>query len=107
MRNLERANTELRRVNARLARERLGVADTAAGSLLAKVDRLASELEVLRAERSAEAEQRKHQEWIADLHRQIEFHRDRASAIETSRPWRAWMRVYRLRMAARKKLFRR
>ena len=66
MRGLERANTELRRTNQRLTRERLGKADSAAGAFVAKQEAAAARL--------AELEQqyldllREHEAWIDRCH---------------------------------------
>jgi 2-polyprenyl-3-methyl-5-hydroxy-6-metoxy-1,4-benzoquinol methylase len=92
MRNLELGNAELRRANARLGRERLGVADSAAASILARIERLTRELEELRVrideeEQAAEAK-RAHDEWIENLHEQIEEHKRTIRDMETTRIWR-------------------
>jgi len=92
MRNLELANAELRRANARLGREMLGVADSAAASILARVDRLTKELEEARVrideeERAADAK-RAHDEWIENLHEQIENHKRTIQEIQATRVWR-------------------
>src|SRR5262249_13629662 len=75
MRSLEVANAELRRANARLSRNAVGVADSAGAAVLAKVNRLTNELDALRAQLDQQDEKRAHDEWIADLHSQIEEHR--------------------------------
>ena len=89
---LERANEELRRENARLAREKLGTADAAAASLLGRLQRTQSELkeaqrQLRRFERHVEAE-RAREEWIAELHAQIEHLRGVVASMESTRTWR-------------------
>jgi SAM-dependent methyltransferase len=97
MLNLERANTELRRANARLARGFLGIADSAAAALIAKIERTERELaaanERLR-EREQEAELHT---WIDQLHRQIYEHKHQVQAMEATRVWRLAGRYWALR----------
>ena len=88
---LERANKELRRENARLAREKLGTADAAAAALLGRLQRARSELKeaqrrLKRFEQHVEAE-RAREEWIADLHAQIEHLRGVIASMESTRVW--------------------
>jgi SAM-dependent methyltransferase len=92
MRNLELANAELRRANVRLGRRMLGVADSAAASILARVERLTTELEEARVrmheeERAADAK-RAHDEWIENLHEQIEQQKRTIREMEATRVWR-------------------
>jgi SAM-dependent methyltransferase len=67
--NLERANQELWRENARIGRHRIGVADSAAASLLARVDDLTREKEA--AEQSGAEERRRLELAVADLERRL------------------------------------
>jgi 2-polyprenyl-3-methyl-5-hydroxy-6-metoxy-1,4-benzoquinol methylase len=89
LRGLERANEELRVANVRLAREKLGAADSAAASLAARVRALEKEL--------AGARLLEHKEWIDDLHRQIEEGRETISMMEASRAWRVGRSYWALR----------
>jgi SAM-dependent methyltransferase len=97
MRNLERANAELRHTNARLAREKLGVAESAAASLLARVERLETELEQARARAEEEERAVAHDDWIKHLHAEIDRHRRQVEAMEATRVWRLGRRYWRLR----------
>jgi glycogen(starch) synthase len=94
--DLERANSELRRTNARLARAKLAKADSAAATLVAKLER----------ERSAPEEGRLQdaydelREWALDLERQLK-------EITATRTWRLATRYWRSREALRRALIRR
>jgi hypothetical protein len=94
--DVERANSELRRTNARLARAKLAKADSAAATLVAKLER----------ERSAPEEGRLQdaydelREWALDLERQLK-------EITATRTWRLATRYWRSREALRRALIRR
>ena len=79
VRGLERANEELRAANARLARTKLGTADSAAAALADRVRALETELGDIRL--------LEHKQWIDDLHRQIA---EREQTIEEMRSTKAW-----------------
>jgi SAM-dependent methyltransferase len=66
MRNLERANAELRRVNQRLMRDRLGRADSGAGAFVAKYEEAVERRDEL-ARRYAELES-EHRAWVDRCH---------------------------------------
>jgi 2-polyprenyl-3-methyl-5-hydroxy-6-metoxy-1,4-benzoquinol methylase len=85
---LEQANLELRRANVRLARERLGVADSAAATLLAKVDRLETALRESRARIKELDRARAHDEWVQGLHDQIDQRQREIEAMKATRAWR-------------------
>jgi SAM-dependent methyltransferase len=97
MLDLERANRELRIANARLARHHLGKSDSASATLLARVERLTNELDELRVRVRQEDERRAHEEWIADLHGQIEEHQLTIEAMTSTRAWRLAGRYWRIR----------
>ena len=80
VRALERANAELRAVNAKLWREKLGKADSAAASLVARTRALEAEL--------ADTRRLEHREWIESLHRQIDEGRRTIEEMQASRAWR-------------------
>jgi SAM-dependent methyltransferase len=90
--NLQRANVELRRVNARLARGFLGKADSAAASLVARVED---------AERAL-AEATPKQEWVEHL--QAETHRrgEIIDEMQRTRAWRMGQRYWRARDALKR-----
>jgi SAM-dependent methyltransferase len=95
--NLERANTELRRANARLGRDLLGVADSAAASLLAKLERTERELAAVKnqlREKQPEAELRT---WIDHLHEQIYEQKRQVETMQATRAWRLAGRYWALR----------
>ena len=98
MRALERANAELHRSNVRLWRTKLGVADSAAASLLGRLRTTEQALEDARKiiaeyERARDEEVRKarHDQelkaWIDDLHGQI---RTLTAEIEQTHATRVW-----------------
>ena len=108
VRNLERANEELRRINAQLARKRLGKADSAAASLLAKLDRQAAQLEAARQElqkmrdahdpeRHASAERRALINRVEELHEQVLTQDRQIRAMTETRVWRLAARYWRVR----------
>lgn len=108
MLSLQRGNDELRRVNVRLGRSRLGVADSAGASLLAQVERLKKELEETQVrideeERATEAK-RAHDEWIENLHEQIEKHERTIEEMQTTRVWRLARRYWGVRDRLRRSL---
>ena len=92
MASLERANRELRQRNAGLARSQVGHADSAAASLVGRLEsaqrRLAEFEQRADEQERAEAEQAAHDAWIANLHDQIEWHKQRLAEVEGSRAWR-------------------
>lgn len=97
LRGLEQANADLRRENARLARERLGTADAAAASLLGRLQRTQRELREAQKrfkeyERRAVAE-RARDEWVGELHAQIQQLRGVIEEMEATRVWQLG-RVY-------------
>ena len=94
VRTLERANAELRVVNAKLARDHLGKANSAAAALVARTRALEAEL--------SDARRLEHKEWIESLHRQIEEGRQRIEAMESSRAWRLAERYRRVRRGFRR-----
>jgi SAM-dependent methyltransferase len=78
--NIERANKELWRENARISRHRLGVSDSAAAALLARVE------EMRRQKKAAEDHSRHLEDVIADLHYQLRiFDTPRHQALERLR----------------------
>ncbi len=79
VRGLEYANEELRLANVRLARKKLGTADSAAAALAGRVRALEAELN--------DARRLEHKEWIDELHRQIA---EREQTIEAMRNTKAW-----------------
>jgi len=98
--NLERANAELRRTNARLARKTLGIADSAGASLLAKLEATQSELEsVLRAEQernAAEEAEAARVHSVAVLHAEIADLNATIAMMQGTRVWRlggTWWRI--------------
>jgi 2-polyprenyl-3-methyl-5-hydroxy-6-metoxy-1,4-benzoquinol methylase len=95
--DLEQANLELRRANTRLARDRLGVADSAAGTLLAKVDRLEVALREARARIRELDRARAHDEWVQGLHKQIEERQQEIEDMKATRAWRFAASYWRLR----------
>jgi 2-polyprenyl-3-methyl-5-hydroxy-6-metoxy-1,4-benzoquinol methylase len=97
MRNLELANADLRCTNARLARGMLGVADSAAASLLARVERLENELEETRVRVQQEQRALEHDEWIEHLHAEIDRHRRQVETMQSTRVWRLAARYWGLR----------
>jgi SAM-dependent methyltransferase len=93
---LERANEELRRVNARLARSWLGRADSAAATLVARVKRLEQEL--------AEANERlrpEHERMIQALHEEIAELNRSIAEMQNTRAWRMASRFWAFKRALR------
>lgn len=95
--NLERANAELRRTNARLTRRRLGTADSAAASLLAQLETARAELERVLQERrereEAEAERRRR---LEELEQVVAARDETIAFMQSTKAWRlgaAWWRV--------------
>jgi 2-polyprenyl-3-methyl-5-hydroxy-6-metoxy-1,4-benzoquinol methylase len=92
MKNLEAANEELRRTNARLGREWLGKADSAAASLLAKLEWERAELEQLLAgfDRSdpVTAERKSLVSRIEQLHEQVLAQDRQLREMAGTRVWR-------------------
>jgi SAM-dependent methyltransferase len=99
--DLEGANKELRRANARLSRKLIGTADSAAATLVAKLKRAESELAALREQleerERAEKEARELHEWIEHLHAEIEHHRSEVEGMQATRVWRLAGRYWALR----------
>jgi hypothetical protein len=94
---LERANVELHRTNTRLAHGLIGTADSAAASLLAKLDRTERELarvqKQLREKERAERQERELHAWIDGLHAQIAD----LKTMQATKAWRLVGRYYQLR----------
>jgi SAM-dependent methyltransferase len=118
MRALEQANASLRQVNARLWRGRLGVADSAAASLLGRLkstEQALAEAQRMIAdyERDRDQEMRKarHEQelkaWIDDLHRQIDSLHRQVEQTHATRIWRMasryWAARDRLRAVMRRR----
>jgi SAM-dependent methyltransferase len=97
MLNLERANTELRSVNARLARGFLGIADSAAASLIAKLGRTERELATMKKRLREKEQEAELHTWIDHLHEEIYKHKRQVQAMEATRAWRLAARYWRLR----------
>jgi 2-polyprenyl-3-methyl-5-hydroxy-6-metoxy-1,4-benzoquinol methylase len=101
MTDLERANDELRRTNARLAHERIGVANSAGATLLAKLKRAEIEVTTLRErldeKERAEEEARELHAWIDHLHEEIGRYRSEVEAMQGSRAWRLAGRYWAVR----------
>jgi SAM-dependent methyltransferase len=95
--SLERANIELRRVNARLGRSNLGIADSAAASLLAKLDRTERELAVLKERLRQKEQEAELHTWIDHLHNQIHEHKREVQAMQATRAWRLATKYWALR----------
>lgn len=87
MMNLERATAALWEANARLARARLGAADSAAAALLGRIRALEDEL----ANRSVESDEA-HRRWIEDLHQQIAEGQHAIEEMQSTRAWRLAVR---------------
>lgn len=99
VRALERANDALRAVNARLARQKLGTADSAAASLLARVRALEAEVAEVRM-----TDQQTHLDWIEDLHRQITERAQTIEEMESTRVWQLAGRYWSVRDRVRRLL---
>jgi SAM-dependent methyltransferase len=115
VRALEQANTSLREANARLVRHKLGVADSAAASLLGKLRTTEEALEeakrtIAAYERDRDEEIRKarHEQelkaWIDDLHEQIRTLRAEVERTHQTRVWRAATRYWTARDRLRSRL---
>ena len=85
MRSLELANRELRQANARLGREHLGVADSAAASLLRRAQTSDSSEAIPAEGTRAKAEL---DAWVASLELEIERHRELVRDMEETRAWK-------------------
>ena len=97
VRGLEEANEALRRANARLARDKLGTADSAAASLVGRLRTLEDELAEIRRIEAEEVATEEHRQWIDHLHQQI-AERDRMIAeIQSRRAWRLLNRYWSVR----------
>ena len=92
VRGLESAVEELRAVNARLARQKLGMADSAAAALVARLHALEEELAQARI-----TDQQAHLDWIEQLHRQIEEGRRTIAEMEATRAWQLGRRYWAVR----------
>lgn len=92
MRNLERAHRELHRTNARLAGAKLGKSDSAAVSVLAKIERERQLLEELRLkyeyDPSSLTERQAHLRRIDELHAQALDLEGQIREITGTRAWR-------------------
>jgi 2-polyprenyl-3-methyl-5-hydroxy-6-metoxy-1,4-benzoquinol methylase len=86
--NLERANAELRRVNARLGRSRLGVSESAAASLVAKLERAEQELEATKKLLREKEQEADLHTWVDHLHELIYEQRREVEAMQSTRVWR-------------------
>jgi 2-polyprenyl-3-methyl-5-hydroxy-6-metoxy-1,4-benzoquinol methylase len=102
--DLERANAELYRANARLGKAKVGIADSAAAGLFARVDELRDELQNARNELS---EARRSEEWIRDLHDQISEQHRIITEMQSTRIWRLGATYWGARSRARKLVRRR
>jgi SAM-dependent methyltransferase len=94
VRGLERANAELRRVNARLARSWLGRADSAAATLVARVQRLEQSLAEAEARAAANARRPEDQEVIENLDREVAELNQTIAAMQGTRAWRLASRFW-------------
>jgi SAM-dependent methyltransferase len=97
MLNLERANVELRRANARLGRDTLGIADSAAASLLAKLDRTERELAAMKKRLREKEHEADLHTWVDHLHALIYEQRDQVQAMQATRVWRLAGKYWALR----------
>jgi hypothetical protein len=95
---LEAANAELRRVNARLAREKLGKANSAAASLLAKVEaereELARRLGELPSGDPVADERRALIRRVEELHQQVLAQEHELRELKRMRLWRVSSRYH-------------
>lgn len=108
MKNLEAANAELRRANARLGREWLGKADSAAASLLAKLESERAELEEQlggyeRLDPQA-AERRALIHRVDELHEQVLAQDRQLREVTGTRAWRLAARYWSTRDRAKRLL---
>jgi SAM-dependent methyltransferase len=117
MANLERANRELRLANARLGKNQIGVADSAAASLIGRLRGAEEELEAARKTiahyehvRDVEAESKA---WIDNLHEQISTLKAEVGTLNreielmrTTRVWRTASRYWNARDRLRSRLHR-
>lgn len=102
MRNLEHANRELRRVNARLARDRLGKADSAAATVLGKLERERTALEERR--RAHPTERQAQLRRIEELHEQALAQERQLREMTSTRAWRLATRYWGMRDALKSAL---
>jgi 2-polyprenyl-3-methyl-5-hydroxy-6-metoxy-1,4-benzoquinol methylase len=115
LRGLEEANETLRRANARLARSRMGKANSAASSLLATLEREKSELATLQEQLDPKralldpvaAERQALVRRIEELHEQALLLDRELRAMVSTRVWRLAGRYWRLRDVIRGALRRR
>lgn len=110
MLNLESANEELRRANARLAREQLGKADSAAASLVARLEAERAALEAakrhlageLDPEAAARAERQALVQRIEELHDQVLAQDRQLRDLTATRGFRLVTSYWRLRDHAKR-----
>lgn len=95
--DLERANSELRRTNARLARAKLARADSAAATLVAELE---GQRQAAEEGGRLQASYDELREWALDLERQLQ-------EITATRTWRVAARYGRAREATKRALLRR
>jgi 2-polyprenyl-3-methyl-5-hydroxy-6-metoxy-1,4-benzoquinol methylase len=103
MMNLERANDALGKANARLARSKLGTADSAAAALLGRIRALEEEVRALQEEQSQRRDA-EHNRWIEDLHMQIADGQRTIEEMQSTRAWGLATRYWGLRDRIRRLL---
>jgi SAM-dependent methyltransferase len=96
LRGLEQANEELRAANARLAREKLGTADSAAAAIVNRVRTLEGQLADARLELS-DARLLEHKGWIDHLHRRIAENEQTIEEMRRTRVWQLGRRYWAVR----------
>lgn len=95
MMNLERANEALGQANARLARSKLGTADSAAAALQGRLRGLEEEIRSLRQiQERARRVDAEHERWIESLHEQIEERQRRIDEMQSTRAWQLARRYW-------------
>jgi 2-polyprenyl-3-methyl-5-hydroxy-6-metoxy-1,4-benzoquinol methylase len=102
--NLERANEALRSTNARLARGKLGAADSAAAALLARIQTLEEELTRRLEEERVQQEEADHERWIEGLHEQITDRQRLIEEMQSTRAWQLASRYWAVRDRVRRQL---
>jgi len=104
MLGLERANAELRRANVQLARKRIGMNDSAAATILSRVEALQAELEETREQLRVCVETRISEEQIRSLHEHIAEQQETISYMQGTRVWKIGARYWRTREALRRRI---
>ncbi len=102
MLDLERANAELYRANARLTKKKMGVSDSAAATILARIDGLKTELAETKERLRICEETRLSDEAIQSLHDQIAEQHATIVYMQATRVWRLGAAYWRIRDAVRR-----